>query len=171
MWLASLARRFTCANRRPGLVADERTVPESGADRTNALVHGTLYRPEFPKSQIAEKIEKISAQAGTAQGLGPHPDSHHRLVLARMSCSPALGSCSATRQPTGGRTVQHSFDDERQAVSLFLEILRAKRKRGYRTPTNDGDNGRLSPSGMSVEARLTSLGIWPRDGGCASFFA
>lgn len=32
---------------------------------------------------------------------------------------------------TRGRTVQHSFEDERAAVELFLELLRAKRMRGY----------------------------------------
>lgn len=31
-----------------------------------------------------------------------------------------------------GRTVQHSFDSEREAVGLFLELLRAKKLRGYR---------------------------------------
>nr|WP_245279184.1 WGR domain-containing protein [Mesorhizobium loti] len=33
---------------------------------------------------------------------------------------------------TRGRIVQHSFDDEREAVELFLDLLRAKRMRGYR---------------------------------------
>ncbi|MFA6032170.1 MAG: WGR domain-containing protein [Myxococcota bacterium] len=33
---------------------------------------------------------------------------------------------------TRGRTVQHSFDHEDEAVGLFLELLRAKRLRGYR---------------------------------------
>ena len=33
---------------------------------------------------------------------------------------------------TTGRIVQHSFDDEGEAVGLFLELLRAKRLRGYR---------------------------------------
>lgn len=33
---------------------------------------------------------------------------------------------------TIGRVVQHSFDDEGDAVHLFLELLRAKRDRGYR---------------------------------------
>lgn len=33
---------------------------------------------------------------------------------------------------TRGRTVQHSFDDEVEAVGLFLELLRSKKKRGYR---------------------------------------
>ncbi|WP_348271483.1 WGR domain-containing protein [Mesorhizobium sp. 1M-11] len=33
---------------------------------------------------------------------------------------------------TTGRMVQHSFDDEGEAVGLFLELLRAKRRRGYR---------------------------------------
>lgn len=32
---------------------------------------------------------------------------------------------------TAGRTVQHSFDDENEAVGLFLELLRVKRLRGY----------------------------------------
>lgn len=32
---------------------------------------------------------------------------------------------------TTGRAVQHSFDDEREAVALFLDLLRAKRLRGY----------------------------------------
>lgn len=36
------------------------------------------------------------------------------------------------RVGTIGRTVQHSFDDEGDAVHLFLELLRAKRDRGYR---------------------------------------
>lgn len=35
---------------------------------------------------------------------------------------------------TTGRIVQHSFDEEAQAVELFLELLRAKRLRGYATP-------------------------------------
>jgi predicted DNA-binding WGR domain protein len=38
---------------------------------------------------------------------------------------------------TRGRIVQHSFDDEGEAVELFLELLRAKRTRGYR-PRPDG---------------------------------
>jgi predicted DNA-binding WGR domain protein len=32
---------------------------------------------------------------------------------------------------TTGRTVQHSFDSESEAVSLFLQLLLAKRLRGY----------------------------------------
>ena len=32
---------------------------------------------------------------------------------------------------TEGRVVQHSFDDEGEAVCLFLELLRSKRMRGY----------------------------------------
>ncbi|MBZ9772341.1 WGR domain-containing protein [Mesorhizobium sp. CO1-1-8] len=32
---------------------------------------------------------------------------------------------------TRGRTVQHSFDNDHEAVGLFLELLRAKRLRGY----------------------------------------
>lgn len=33
---------------------------------------------------------------------------------------------------TRGRIVQHSFDEESEAISLFLDLLRAKRTRGYR---------------------------------------
>jgi predicted DNA-binding WGR domain protein len=33
---------------------------------------------------------------------------------------------------TRGRTVQHSFDNKDEAVNLFLQLLRAKRLRGYR---------------------------------------
>jgi predicted DNA-binding WGR domain protein len=35
---------------------------------------------------------------------------------------------------TAGRTVQHSFDNEGEAVGLFLDLLRNKQMRGYRTP-------------------------------------
>jgi predicted DNA-binding WGR domain protein len=35
---------------------------------------------------------------------------------------------------TAGRTVQHSFDNEGEAVGLFLQLLRSKQIRGYRTP-------------------------------------
>jgi len=41
---------------------------------------------------------------------------------------------------TRGQTVQHSFDDERQAVDLFLELLRAKRMRGYRATSSSNAN-------------------------------
>jgi len=33
---------------------------------------------------------------------------------------------------TRGRMVQHSFGDEADAVGLFLDLLRAKKQRGYR---------------------------------------
>lgn len=33
---------------------------------------------------------------------------------------------------TRGRMMQHSFDKEDEAVELFLEVLRVRRKRGYR---------------------------------------
>lgn len=37
---------------------------------------------------------------------------------------------------THGRIVQHSFDNEIEAVALFLRLLRAKRTRGYRPRLN-----------------------------------
>lgn len=54
---------------------------------------------------------------------------------------------------TRGRTVQHSFDNELDAVSLFLDLLRAKRMRGYQ-PRRDsverahtsGRHASISPS-------------------------
>lgn len=33
---------------------------------------------------------------------------------------------------THGQMMQHSFDRENEAVELFLEVLRTRRKRGYR---------------------------------------
>jgi len=33
---------------------------------------------------------------------------------------------------TEGRMVQHSFDREEEAVDLFLDLLRTKKRRGYR---------------------------------------
>ena len=33
---------------------------------------------------------------------------------------------------TEGRVIQHSFDQEGDAVGLFLELLRLKKRRGYR---------------------------------------
>lgn len=33
---------------------------------------------------------------------------------------------------THGQTMQHSFERENEAVELFLEVLRIRRKRGYR---------------------------------------
>lgn len=34
---------------------------------------------------------------------------------------------------TAGRRIQHSFDKEGEAVALFLELLRVKRRRGLST--------------------------------------
>jgi len=47
---------------------------------------------------------------------------------------------------TRGRTVQHSFDDEGEAVGLFLELLRAKRRRGYR-PRSQPPHAEAAPPG------------------------
>jgi predicted DNA-binding WGR domain protein len=46
---------------------------------------------------------------------------------------------------TIGRVVQHSFDDEGDAVQLFLELLRAKRNRGYR-PRSAPRHAEAAPS-------------------------
>ena len=50
------------------------------------------------------------------------------------------------RVGTIGRTVQPSFDDEGEAVDLFLELLRAKRNRGYR-PRSAPQHADTAPSG------------------------
>ncbi len=47
---------------------------------------------------------------------------------------------------TTGRSVQHSFDNEREAVDLFLGLLRAKRLRGYR-PRSGVPHAEAAPSG------------------------
>ena len=41
--------------------------------------------------------------------------------------------------------VQHSFDDEGEAVGLFLELLHAKRMRGYR-PRSGVQHAETAPS-------------------------
>lgn len=45
---------------------------------------------------------------------------------------------------TSGRTVQHSFDNEGQAVALFLELLLAKRLRGYAPPGTAHKRARIA---------------------------
>ena len=45
---------------------------------------------------------------------------------------------------TRGRIVQHYFDDEGEAVALFLHLLRAKRTRGYR-PRPDARDAERPP--------------------------
>lgn len=47
---------------------------------------------------------------------------------------------------TRGRTVQHSFDNEAEAVGFFLALLRAKKLRGYR-PGSAARNAEATPSG------------------------
>lgn len=49
-----------------------------------------------------------------------------------------------------GQAKTHSFDDEKDAVALLLEILRQKQKRGYR------------PRGATAERRRLAI----RDAGC-----
>jgi predicted DNA-binding WGR domain protein len=43
-----------------------------------------------------------------------------------------------------GQQVVHLFQDERQAVSLFLELAVQKRKKGYRPRANCGNPGNLA---------------------------
>ncbi|WP_348642794.1 WGR domain-containing protein [Mesorhizobium sp. M8A.F.Ca.ET.161.01.1.1] len=46
---------------------------------------------------------------------------------------------------TSGRTVQHSFDNEGEAVGFFLALLRAKKLRGYR-PRSAARHTEATPS-------------------------
>ena len=46
---------------------------------------------------------------------------------------------------TQGRTVQHCFEDEGEAVDLFLELLRVKKMRGYR-PRSPSRHAEAAPS-------------------------
>lgn len=55
---------------------------------------------------------------------------------------------------TAGRMVQHSFDDESEAIGLFLELLRAKQLRGYRPRSaasfsQEGSNWSSRPSAVN----------------------
>lgn len=54
---------------------------------------------------------------------------------------------------TRGRSIQHSFDDEGKAVGLFLELLRAKRMRGYRprSPFDTPKRPRLADGAAAAE--------------------
>lgn len=47
---------------------------------------------------------------------------------------------------TNGRIVQHSFDDENDAVDLFLKLLLVRRRRGYR-PRSAPRDAEAAPSG------------------------
>lgn len=47
---------------------------------------------------------------------------------------------------TAGRMVQHCFDQEDDAVGLFLELLRLKKRRGYR-PRPSFRHAEAAPSG------------------------
>jgi predicted DNA-binding WGR domain protein len=51
---------------------------------------------------------------------------------------------------TRGRTVQHSFEQESEAVALFLRILSAKRTRGYGPRLDARHAGRPRPSGEAA---------------------
>ena len=57
---------------------------------------------------------------------------------------------------TEGRTVQHSFEDESDAVGLFLAVLRLKRRRGYQPrsiPLSAQTSGRQVPIRPSISNR------------------
>ena len=47
---------------------------------------------------------------------------------------------------TAGRTVQHSFNNEGEAVGLFLELLRSTQLRGYR-PRSAARHAEAAPAG------------------------
>ncbi|MBZ9761733.1 WGR domain-containing protein [Mesorhizobium sp. CA8] len=51
----------------------------------------------------------------------------------------------------GGQSMVHHFDREEEAVSMFLELLRAKRARGYKTRPSAPDGRRRA---MPGEAKL-----------------
>lgn len=52
---------------------------------------------------------------------------------------------------TSGRTVRHCFEQEAEAVDLFLELLRIKKRRGYR-PTSAFRHAEAAPSGDGAAA-------------------
>ena len=56
---------------------------------------------------------------------------------------------------TGGQQMVHLFDNESQAVSLFLDVLREKRKRGYK-PKPPVDIQRIQPPSSSLSMPIRS---------------
>ncbi len=54
---------------------------------------------------------------------------------------------------TRGQQMVHLFDNESQAVSLFLDVLREKRKRGYR-PKRPVDIQWIQPSSPSLSMTI-----------------
>jgi predicted DNA-binding WGR domain protein len=50
---------------------------------------------------------------------------------------------------TRGQQMVHLFDNESQAINLFFDVLREKRKRGYR-PRPPGEIKRICPSSSIV---------------------
>jgi predicted DNA-binding WGR domain protein len=89
---------------------------------------------------------------------------HYRLYIERtdaeqnmarfyaMSIEPNLfGEACLTRRwgriGSKGQTLIHHFEREKDAVSLFLELTRQKRARGYRTRSAiSGESDRCAPS-------------------------
>ncbi|MBC2774917.1 WGR domain-containing protein [Rhizobium sp. AQ_MP] len=64
-----------------------------------------------------------------------------------MSIEPNLfGEACLTRRwgriGTNGQTISHHFATEREAVNLFLDLLRRKKGRGYSTVARDNDIAR-----------------------------
>ncbi|WP_077965723.1 WGR domain-containing protein [Ensifer adhaerens] len=57
---------------------------------------------------------------------------------------------------TSGQSMAHHFDDEMEAVTLFLDVLRSKRRRGYRPRAHCVcNNPSISPR---LEAALPIVG-------------
>ena len=50
-----------------------------------------------------------------------------------------------------GQQKIHVFEDEKQAVGLFLELLSQKRKKGYRPRTNCGNPSYSAPSAVAAQ--------------------
>ncbi|MBT1159533.1 WGR domain-containing protein [Aminobacter anthyllidis] len=64
---------------------------------------------------------------------------------------------------TNGRTVQHSFDTEGEAVRLFLELLRAKRMRGYQ-PRSAYPTRRSDLVWLTGQPLGRAVGLWVKRG-------
>jgi hypothetical protein len=70
----------------------------------------------------------------------------------------ALNAGVEAARGTRGQQMVHLFDNESQAVSLFLEVLREKRKRGYRPKdlwTSSGSDPRPNRHRWQSSQKLT----------------
>jgi len=69
-------------------------------------------------------MSSVSRRKKTWRGFTRSPFSQHCSARSLVRAWGRIG--------TRGQQMVHLFDNEKQAINLFLDVLREKRKRGYR---------------------------------------